>query len=361
MSSIHPLALSGGSALTLIGIDETVQGALRVGSGNLVQGTKKLAWGMYMTSLGGFLSGLRECMRQDLVKATLVGGLIAVGCEGIHHVAEGIKTHNLFQAVKGSAQLVMATAASTYVANLPAKTIEVIHQATSCATISAFIAYSGIQDIAKGHCLKGAIKTCLGVSGILSSGHYVYTQLNNGWIPSDQLQQLPEPVATFLKEREDELQYMQETKKTAGKWTKMGEGISKITLEHPQLPDYVIKIPYKEDFDGTLLTHCTNSLYAKKTVETYYPNLVVPDCYLLKTKDVRLLAESKLYISSTEATETSRRELRHFLSRTGFYDIRIDHNAGVLQGTEHHQKIGIYDFDHKERREVDFEPHAGFL
>lgn len=349
--------------LTLCGIGSTMRGACDLASGDLSDGAKSVFLGLCTTNVGGRFQGLDPQSHSKLMKMTCYAATGAAALQGVARFGTGVREKNWAEVLKGGVQTAAGVVGSLFVHSLDPKTIVVANQASAAALGSAFIAKLGWQDLVKGRYLSGISKVLLGTAGVASAGYYAYSSCIDQ--PSSLINQpsLSVDQIAFLESHKTEIEEMYKGKKPIGKWQKLGKGISKIALVHPDLSEMLIKIPvgeighHQQTGEGDLLLHYRNLQEAQIVVkENAFDRIIIPHSHLFLTSKGTALVEQRLdLIAGMDVPDSPDKDealtqFSQLIQKTGLAALYPDyaHNAGFIKQTNPMQ-MGIIDFDYKER------------
>lgn len=257
-------------------------------------------------------------------------------------------------------QTATGCAAVVYLSCLDSKIILVAHQTLLISLAGTNITRTGIKDLIEGHYKKGCLELFMGTIGILGSALYAYNEIFS-FHETVNAKEIPPQLDTFLKNHMNEIGKMYTKKQGIGKWTVLGQGVSKKAYIHPD-SDYIIKIPHGRSFWGNsesdVVIHYNELQKAATLVNQMgYKYLTIPDAYLIEHPEGPLVVEQKFNIKSFSDTFRESQlselsgpllELDDFLKKGGYCDIDIggNHNAGFLRDSAD-LSIGIYDLDCK--------------
>jgi hypothetical protein len=347
--------------LTLCGIGTTMKGACDLASGDLSDGAKSLFLGLSATNIGGGFQGLDSRSHSKLMKMTCCAATAAAALQGVARIGVGVRQKNWTEVLRGGVQTAVGIGSSLFVQSLPSKTIGVANLASATALVSGFIAKLGWQDLVKGHYFSGISKVLLGATGVASAWYYAFgsriNQFNQPPLSADQI--------AFLENHKAEIESMYDTKTPADNWQKLGSGVSKIALVHPDLPEMLVKIPickfngfHTSTHDGDLLLHHENLREAQFVVsDSGFDQIAIPHSYLFLTSRGNALVEQRLDLipgySVVDSPDKYKAETQfsQLVQKIGLVDLHPDagHNAGyIAQKTP--LQLGIIDFDFKRGR-----------
>ncbi len=175
-----------------------------------------------------------------------------------------------------------------------------------------------------------------------------------------QADSLSHDQVAFLETHKTEIETMYGTGQiTSGKWEKLGNGISKIAVQHPELPGMIIKIPIRETgfrtttTDGDLLLHYENLKQAQQ-IATSFNRIAIPNSYLFQTSKGKILVEQKLEFLNSYAWKTDPHisktigQYCAFIKESQLCDVGLyrHHNARLVAHSTT-PKVAIFDFDCK--------------
>ncbi len=160
---------------------------------------------------------------------------------------------------------------------------------------------------------------------------------------------------------------MYQDKRPSGNWTTLGEGVSKRTFIHPDLPGMLIKIPRKEwgfrekTGEEDLILHYTN-LEQIRRIAASFDRIALPESNLYKTSKGLMVVEQQFdlvnYCSVTNGPDKQEMMLQFYVFAEAADLCDLDptstKNAGILSQTGH-LKMGIFDVDCR-NHQVDAEP-----
>lgn len=178
------------------------------------------------------------------------------------------------------------------------------------------------------------------------------------------LENIDRTIECFIKIHKQEFISMttklRETKnieKNYGKFTVLGNGISKVSVSNEDFPDYIFKIPLTSSSRDDLKKHVREALVAEKAInDNGYKHIIATKPILFEDDTLMIAVEPQMeFIPYETATRLipqeelleAEEELTHFASNTTNSDLALhyNHNAEFvfLNGQ---YKICIYDFDH---------------
>jgi hypothetical protein len=332
------------------GVKETVLGALDVSEGKIGSGIKKLLFGTVTTNLAAQCAGVSHFCRRHLVKWSVLGGFLAVAIKGAFRCKRGYEERDTEALVKGAAQAALGIAGTACVAIVnPGRLMTRAQDSSFLVLTGAAMAYLGVRDFYAGRYFKGGSEILLGVSAAACCIYYAFYDL----LINEAFAVTPQEMQSFLKAHADEIREMCWAKEPVGKWGKLGEGISKMAVFHPEFNGFLVKFavtPVSGELDTRM--HFHNAQAARQLVETgNFSRLVIPGSELIELPEGPIVIEQRFdlvpYGSIPDGREkrAACRQLERFLEKSGIWDVRVslDHNAGFLKGPGH--RIGVFDFD----------------
>lgn len=350
------------TSLTLQGCGETIRGVCEISEGKLRKGGLKVIVGLSSLSISSKWNGTASLISDDykLMNYSLQLGAAAVTMKGITKLIQGVKKGNLKDTITGTLQTTGGCISVIYLSCLDSKVMEVAHRTILLNLVSGYTSWTGVKDIANGRYQKGCFELLLGVTGMLFSGAYAYSELSS-LFDSKSDSKIPPQLESFLKDHESEIAEIYKTKEETGKWRELGQGVSKKVFTHPDT-EYIIKIPLLDkSFWGPYLESDNVIHYwqlqkaanlIKEGAEDY-SQLTVPKAFLIQRPEGPLVIEKRLHmksfynVSESSAKDIAVRQLYSFLEGNGYCDINVkrNHNAQILSGSEHKPVIGLYDLD----------------
>lgn len=292
----------------------------------------------------------------DLLKTPLTTAMWSLSATGFINLTKGIveiskgKINSLSRVTKGIFQIGFSKCASKLIPLVTPEILSETYQSALLGWGSSFMIQVGLNDLSKGHYVKGIGETLLGIGGMASSLYWAFNLLSSSNLPNHE--------NSFVQTHFSELKNIAEKDQisTHG-WQKIcGDTTSKVIYKHQDLPDKVFKFPRRIDSPGIFPNTCTdyanykivqtaidalklNHLEAIKT--DYF--LIGSDCIVLQDDyKTSQIDESGIYDSSIY-----RRELYKLEDATGLYDLVINqHNTVWKESKNKKIVLGFFDFDH---------------
>lgn len=162
----------------------------------------------------------------------------------------------------------------------------------------------------------------------------------------------------FFYKNRFEIMDIYKSKNPWGKWKKLGSGMAKIVLEHPDLPGMVIKIPKEKGFikhtrktcDDFLRAHHIN-LERARTISAQFDRIYLPESHLFQMGTAGLMiVEEKISFAgqwpipdSSDKVEAMN-QFEAFQRATGLCDTRWNENLDMIDQMSP-LTVGIIDFD----------------
>lgn len=182
-----------------VGLGATTCGALELADGEPIgdlnkglsgiKGSAKVLIGTALTQSSLYGLGLNESTRNVVDKSFALIGTTSVAGKGLINLCNGIYQKSLGKIAKGAGQFAAGLASTAFVNSLRARTVSTLSNTFALATLSSYIAYSGIKDVARGNYAKGVAKTIGGIAGVALSGYVVHAELYQPtyWVPGEEL------------------------------------------------------------------------------------------------------------------------------------------------------------------------------
>lgn len=333
---------------SIYGITHTIQGAFDLTRGSLLSGLKRLFLGTTFTNAGGGLAGLDSENRSELIKDALVAGAGAAFGKGVRDCTFGIKEKNGIKVLHGGIQALTGVTGAFLISSLDAKVLLVANQASILALSGAFIAKLGFHEVIRGDYAKGVWKLLLGAGGIASAGYYVYSTYF--------IEEIPQHLTRFIKEHETEIERLHKESYQIGDWKLLGLGKGKKVFIHPDVPEFLFKVPRES-------TRLIGDRTSEENVRFHYANLkeiqqiaarfdrvVVPQAFLFETSQGPLVMEERFCLGAQTIFPYEKDEAighaEKLIELAGLCDIdpSTNRNSRMLWNV-FPSKIALFDFD----------------
>ncbi len=228
-------------------------------------------------------------------------------------------------------------------------------QKIALIALTAWTAYHGIKDMTKKKWTRGIPK--LLCSAALAGLSYLL------------LSSKPQFYHDFVRAQRANIKQMTHKRTVVGKWQELGRGVSKMTVVHPNLPGYVLKIPVRDNSywasQKTIMKTSDIRLQYKYANEArdiieraQLDQLVIPKSYLVETFSGPIVIEERLNVEHSmdwdrlipffgdKAKSKARNQLKYLQEKAKICDqmLFFSHNVAFLKDEK---KIGIFDMDCK--------------
>jgi hypothetical protein len=169
---------------------------------------------------------------------------------------------------------------------------------------------------------------------------------------------LPASWEKFLSNNAADIEQLYTTQTATGNFKQLGEGVSKKAFTHPELPDAIVKISYRQSShwnhgvtDGEFHVQKSQSLRAN-LVRDGYRQVALPNSFLVRTQSGGpVVIEEKVdlsparHIFTTQSEKTAIAEFDDFTRRYQIGDLEPEwnHNSGFLRDKK--DTIVVFDLD----------------
>ncbi len=339
------------------GMGTVAEGVRKISEGNITNGAKQVVGGLAAVDLGSYAMDATAITTNRLMHASLLGGAVGVITNGTLRICRGASELDPMQILSGLGQ---ATVGLTIGLGLDSiedtKMIAIAERTILLVAVSCQISYRGAKDFVNGRRLKGALEMGLGLGGMIFAGYCVLEEAAARSLFGEP--SLPSSWEKFLSNNAADIEQLYTTQTPVGKFKELGQGISKKAFTHPELPDAIVKISYRDSSawqhgvtDGEFHVQKLQSLRAN-LVRDGYRQVALPNSFLVRTQSGGpVVIEEKValaparYISTTRSEKAAFAEFDDFTRRYRIGDLIPiwNHNSGFVEGKK--DTIVIFDVD----------------
>lgn len=341
----------------LAGMGIVAEGVRKISEGDVANGAKQVVGGLAAVDLGSYAMDATAITTNRLMHASLLGGAVGAITNGTLSICQGTSELDPMQILSGLGQTAAGLTIGLGLHSIEdIKMIAIAERTILLVAVSCQISYRGAKDFANGRRLKGALEMGLGLGGMIFAGYCVLEEAAARSFFGEP--SLPSSWEKFLSNNAADIEQLYTTKRAAGNFKQLGEGISKKVFTHPELPDAIVKISYRQSSfwnhgitDGEFHVQKLQSLRAN-LVRDGYRQVALPNSFLVRTQSGGpVVIEEKVdlspsrFIFTTQSEKTAIAEFDDFTRRYQIGDLTPDrnHNSGFLRDKK--DTIVIFDVD----------------